>query len=261
MAASSAPRAGGGATLSCCENSVTTTKLPSSIERHLSLRHPGQDQTELVLVRHGRTRANREGRFVGATDVPLDALGRAQARRLAEHIAHSWPADALVSSPLQRALATATEIGRRLAVQPRVVADLQEMDFGRYEGHTFEEIKESDPAFVARLANLADDDVGWPGGERRSVFYARVWNAMAALLHQQPGQRLIVVAHGGVIGAFLAMLRGQNPSDPAIYALRNCSLSRLIVKSAYTEIHCCNDVAHLDGLEEGVLDEEDGSCD
>jgi len=202
--------------------------------------------------------ANRQGLFLGATDIPLDRFGRAQARLVADRIAREWPADAIVTSPMLRARATAEPIAERLSLEPRLLDGLREMDFGRFEGHTFEQIGRLDPAFVARLADIHDDDLAWPGGEQRSAFYARVWSAFEQVVADYSGQRVVVVAHGGVIGAFMAMLRGQPPSDPRIYGLKNCSVTQLVVRPVHTEVHRFNCVLHLDGLQEDDFgDEED----
>jgi broad specificity phosphatase PhoE len=116
-----------------------------------------------------------------------------------------------------RARATAVPIAARLGLTPTTIDDLREMDFGRFEGRSFEEIHRLDPQFVERLADVHDDNLKWPEGERRGAFYERVWRAFGQVVDEQPGRRVVVVAHGGVIGAFMAMLRGQLPGDPAIY--------------------------------------------
>ena len=241
---------------------MTTSSVQGAVERYARLRHEVDFETPLLLVRHGRTRANREGLFLGATDIPLDRFGRHQAQLVADRIAREWPADAIVSSPMLRARTTAEPIAERLGLVPTTVDDLREMDFGRFEGHTFEEINRLDPDFIERLAAFDDDDLAWPGGEQRGAFYRRVWGAFEQVVHDHRGRRVVVVAHGGVIGAFMAMLRGQLPGDPTIYGLKNCSVTHLVVQRPHTEVHRFNCVAHLDGLDDtGYQDDEVGECD
>lgn len=237
---------------------MTSTFDLEAIERHATLRHSEGAETALLLVRHGRTRANRQGLFLGSTDVPLDRLGEAQADLVANRIAEEWSADSIVSSPMRRALATADRIARRLALQPKLMADLREMDFGDFEGHTFEQIVHLDPTFVARLADIHDDDLAWPGGEQRRAFYQRVWSAFEQIVVENPGGKVVVVAHGGVIGAFMAMLRGQPPSDPLIYGLKNCSITELLVRQPHTEVQRFNCVMHLDFLSDEESWDEEG---
>lgn len=229
---------------------MTSSLVQDAIERHDRFRHRADADTALLLVRHGRTAANRAGLFLGATDSPLDRFGEHQARMVADRIAREWPADAIVTSPMLRARATAVPITARLGLTPTTVDDLREMDFGRFEGRSFEEIRRLDPQFVERLADVHDDNLEWPEGERRGAFYERVWRAFGQVVDEQPARRVVVVAHGGVIGAFMAMLRGQLPGDPAIYGLKNCSVTHLVVRERHTEVHEFNCVAHLEGLDD-----------
>ena len=230
--------------------STERTANSRDIERWATLAHGRDDTTELVLIRHGRTAANRAGVFQGSMDVPLDELGLRQADRVARRVAAELPVSRIVSSPLSRAANTAAPLARLLGLEPEYDPDLMEMNFGQYEGRTWADIEASDPAFVARLSNLHDDTLRWPGGESRDEFYRRTWLAVERVVHANPGSRVAIVAHGGVIGAFMAMLRGQSPSDPSIYGLRNCSITHLHVREVHTEVHRFNDVAHLEDLVE-----------
>lgn len=223
-----------------------TTSPPTSPERRGTFRHPLPDgSTELLLVRHGRTAANRAGVLQGTIDIPLDAFGRMQAERVADRIAREFALDGIVSSPLSRALTTAQAIARRTGLEPILEPGLKEMSFGRYEGLTWAEVRESDPALAARFEDFADDEAGAPEGEIRRDFYHRVWTAVEGVVERNPGRRVAVVAHGGVIGAFLAILREQSPNNPAIFAIQNCSITHLHVRPSDTEVHRFNDVEHL----------------
>jgi probable phosphoglycerate mutase len=224
-----------------------TTSPPTTDPNHRRVfRHPLPDgSTELLLVRHGRTAANRSGVLQGSTDIPLDAFGLMQADRVADRIAREFALDAIVSSPLSRALATARAIGRRTGLEPTLEPGLKEMSFGRYEGLTWARFREIDPVLAARFEDVGDDGAGAPEGEVRRDFYHRVWTAIEGVVEQNPGRRVAVVAHGGVIGAFLAILRGQSPNDPAIFAIRNCSITHLHVRHTDTQVHRFNDVEHL----------------
>ncbi len=201
--------------------------------------------TELLLVRHGRTAANRAGVLQGTIDVPLDAFGLMQAERVATRIAREFALDGIVSSPLSRALATAEAIGRLTRLEPMLDPNLREMSFGRYEGLTWAQVRATDPALAARFEDISDDEAGAPEGEIRRDFYHRVWTAVEGVVERNPGRRIAVVAHGGVIGAFLAILREQSPNDPAIFSIQNCSITHLHVRATDTEVHRFNDVEHL----------------
>lgn len=214
------------------------------------IKHPSRGETALYLIRHGQTEANVLQQLVGSTDVPLDTVGLAQAERVAARMANV-PLDALLCSPLQRALTTARAIGDRLGIEPHPVEALVEIDFGKLEGLTLDHILEEHPELAQRLADLDDLDVEWPGGETRRGFHARVLAAFLAILEEYSRHHVAVVAHGGVIGSFLAQLEGGQPNDFLRYAISNCSVTHLVVTPDQTHVHCWNDVSHLDEAENG----------
>lgn len=215
-----------------------------------TLAHPAAGETTLFLVRHGRTAANRLRLLQGVSDVPLEPTGLRQAARVADRLGGEPAIDAVLSSPLDRALATARLIGDRLGHEPVVLPGLIEMDFGRYEGVSYERLVMEEPELAERFLDLSDFDVAWPGGDTRGRFYERVWATFGAILHDYAAHRVVVVAHGGVFGAFLAMLEGRSPNDLSVYDLHNCSLTHLHVSANHTVIHRRNEIGHLDGCEE-----------
>lgn len=213
---------------------------------HPHIRHPEAGETTLFLVRHGQTEANVKRLLLGATDVPLDTLGFQQAASVAGRLAELGPFDALISSSLSRALSTAKIIGERVNLKPITSVDLGEINFGEVEGKTFEEVLDQFPDLAEQLLDLSNFDVRWPGGESRGGFYERVINAFDRILRNYASHRVIVVAHGGVIGAFLAMVQGRSLNDPTIYDVVNCSLSHLHITPDHTVLHLRNDVCHLE---------------
>jgi broad specificity phosphatase PhoE len=212
------------------------------------VKHPRQGETGLYLIRHGQTEANVLRQLVGSTDVPLDTIGLVQAERVAARMA-DVELDAILSSPLQRALTTARVIGDRLGLTPRPVAGLVEFDFGQLEGRTLEHMVEAHPELALRLANFDDLDVEWPGGETRRGFHARVSAAFLAILEEYSRHTVAVVAHGGVIGSFLAHLEGGQRNDFVRYAVFNCSVTHIVVTPDQTLVHCWNDISHLDDVD------------
>ena len=216
---------------------------------HPHLRHPAEGETTLYLVRHGRTSGNVQQLLHGATDVPLDALGLRQAHLIAERLATEVAADALLSSPLTRALTTARIIAARLGLTPEIRPELSEMDFGELEGLAVARIEAEHPELARRMYDLDDDDFAWPGGESRRDFHDRVLRAFQAILLDHPHRQVVVVAHGGVIGSFLAQVHGVSPNDWRLFQLVNCSLSHLHVTPHSTAVHVVNDAVHLQVLD------------
>ena len=136
--------------------------------------------TTLLLVRHGETDWNAERRWQGHADVPLNERGREQARALAERLAGE-SIDAIYSSDLSRARDTADIVGARLDVPVAVDPDLREIDVGAVEGLTAEE----SAAFE-----------GWQG-EPKEDHSERVLAAISRIAERHPGERILVVTHGG----------------------------------------------------------------
>jgi broad specificity phosphatase PhoE len=179
----------------------------------------------LIIMRHGQTDWNVENRFQGHTDIPLNAVGRAQVARAAS-ILGTQDIDHIIASDLQRAFDTAAAVAavKKLAV----VADpqLRETHCGSWEGRTGPDIEATDGMNLARW--FAGEDIPAGGdGERRSDVVARMINAIDAGLSQcATGRTLLVVTHGGAARGAIGALLGLATSDwVAIGGLANASWS------------------------------------
>jgi broad specificity phosphatase PhoE len=157
----------------------------------------------VVLARHGQTNDNLPPmRFQGFTDTPLNGTGRAQAHELAEKIAAEPESiRSLWSSDLSRARETAEIVGARIGLEVRLDARLREASRGRWEGYTFDEIKESEPeAYAAWMRGGAE----WrfPGGESLQEQQDRVLACLNDVVATGELPAL-VVCHGGSIRVVL----------------------------------------------------------
>jgi broad specificity phosphatase PhoE len=155
------------------------------------------------LLRHGETDDNRQPiRFQGFRDTRLNDTGRQQAHEAAEKIAaESDPVRSLWSSDLSRARETAEIVGARIGLEVRLDPRLREANRGRWEGHTFEEIKQSEPEEFAAWMR-AGPSWRFPGGESLQEQQDRV---LAALREIETTGELpaLVVCHGGSIRVVL----------------------------------------------------------
>ena len=202
--------------------------------------------TELILIRHGQTQLNRGPFFQGQIDVPLNRLGLAQADRLAERLVAEAP-DALVCSDLLRTRQTAEPASQRLVLSPRLEAALREQHFGRFEGLSFEACHQRYPdAFAAWLEHRADFAV--PGGESVVAFHARVVGAIRTVAAEQPGQRIAVVTHGGVLDMVWRTAQGLPLSGPRTCPIPNAGLNRIRIRGDAIEILGWGDDAHVADL-------------
>ena len=157
--------------------------------------------TELLLVRHGETDWNAEGRLQGHTDRPLNAYGRRQATELAQRLAGEG-ADAIYTSDLARAMETAQILGARLGLTVVVDPDLREKNWGTWEGLTGDE-----------RVHVEFE------GESTEEHRDRVMAAVRRIAARHPGQRVVVVTHGGSLRRIQAAVNGV--AEPVI---ENCAV-------------------------------------
>lgn len=176
----------------------------------------------IIVWRHGRTAWNLAGRVQGQTDVPLDDVGREQARSAAARLASLQPSR-IVSSDLSRARETAEELGRLAGVDVESDVRLRERSFGLREGLTMTEAWEQFPEHMARWA--AGDESGIPGSESSAAAGERFTFALHEYLETLgPDDTLVVVAHGGVTRAgALTFLGFPRDTWESFGGLSNCS--------------------------------------
>jgi len=156
--------------------------------------------TEILLARHGETDWNRENRFQGHADPPLNEVGRAQAAELTATLADE-PLAAIYSSPLRRALETAETIAARHELDPVTLDPLREVDVGSWQGLTRAEVE---ARFPEQFDRWLEHGAGWEDGETYEQMGERVVAAMYELAGRHPQERILVVTHGGPIRAALA---------------------------------------------------------
>jgi len=205
-----------------------------------------EDACELLLVRHGESEPAVESEEFahvdGHADPPLSALGRQQADRLADRLS-AERIDAIYVTTLRRTSETATPLARILGIDPSVEPELREVYLGEWEGWVFEQkIVDRDP-LAARMAREQRWDV-IPGAESSAAFRDRVLPAIERIATRHPGQRVLVVAHGGTIGEILASASGSQPW--AFVGADNASISHLVVTQTRWIVRRFNDTTHLD---------------
>ncbi len=154
--------------------------------------------TTIHLVRHGRTILNRDVRFRGRLEVPLDDIGRAEAIAAGQALANEQLA-AVYSSPLGRALEVGTAIATAAVLHDvHRHEGLVNLDYGRWEGLTDTEAEELDQAAWARYVAVPDVAV-CPGGEALAVAADRVVSALRDIGARHPGETVAAVTHGVMV--------------------------------------------------------------
>jgi broad specificity phosphatase PhoE len=173
------------------------------------------DQALIVLVRHGETDYNREGRWQGSgSDVPLNDAGRVQARAVAESLADRFDRRiaAVYTSDLERARETARIVAERLALEAVDDPALRELSHGRWEGRTHAEVVGRWPEEHA--AYQADPfHVRRGGGDSYRDLEVRVWPELERLAERHRGERIVAVSHGGPIRLALSRILDRPLTD------------------------------------------------
>lgn len=165
--------------------------------------------THLVLLRHGLTDWNAQGRIQGHADEPLNAVGREQARAASQAL-RGAPLAAVYSSDLQRAHLTAEIIGKPHALEPIVDARMREINCGLWEGKTWVEVNKARPEIQGHYAAGIDFRRG-EMGETITEMVERSIPSAHGIVAAHPGQVVLVVAHGLLIQRLAQGLLGLDP--------------------------------------------------
>jgi 2,3-bisphosphoglycerate-dependent phosphoglycerate mutase len=189
--------------------------------------------TTIVMVRHGETDWNRESRFQGHSDPPLNATGRAQAHELAETL-RDEPITVAYTSPLRRAWETAQIVSGRLGVAVQTRASLMEVDVGSWSGLTRGEIEARFPDGYSRWLEYGH---GWDDGESYDEFGERVVTGLLEIAGKHPEELVLAVTHGGPIRSALAAAARVSFREArrSIAVLENCTSVRIRVRDGIIE--------------------------
>jgi 2,3-bisphosphoglycerate-dependent phosphoglycerate mutase len=182
--------------------------------------------TEFILVRHGETDWNKEKRIQGSTDIALNADGLAQAQRLTPRIAamhQERKFNAAYSSDQIRARVTAEYAAQSTELTIQLDSAFRERNYGVLERLTYAEMHLREPAAAAGLLSRAID-YAIPDGESTTVFYDRVTTALAQVLRNHPGQRVLIVAHGGTIDMMRRFLTNTALTVPRDFEILNATI-------------------------------------
>lgn len=199
--------------------------------------------TRFILVRHGETLWNREGRIQGHLDSALNPQGTAQARLLAARLAHE-PFEVLLSSDLGRASGTAGFIAEQTGHPVILDVRLRERHYGIFQGLTR---GEAESAYPAAYAKYRDESVtaALEGGESTQECVARNLDCLEEFAARYAGQRIVVVAHGGVLDGLYRHVMKLPYVGTRAFTIVNASLNWFSLESGRWRLDSWGDVAHL----------------
>jgi len=206
--------------------------------------------THVLLIRHGQSQGNAEGRFGGHTDTPLSARGRAEARRTAHALA-SESFSVIVCSDLARAIETASPLAKITGLELQTAEAFRERSVGVMEGLTFEEAAEQHPEQYAALLRRDFEHV-LLGGESYRQTLDRASRKLDELVEQYKGGRIAIYTHTGTICILALHIMGALDAPelkPVWIASRNCGISRFDLRDdGFVRVLTVNDTRHLDNM-------------
>ena len=185
------------------------------------------------MVRHGETDWNRDNRFQGHADPPLNEAGRVQARELADELAVET-FEAAYASPLERAHETARILAARLDLDVQISDALREVDVGSWSGLTRTEVESRFPKGYRRWLEHGH---GWDDGETYDELGARVVAGLRRIAARHSDGQVLAITHGGPIRSALAATAGVafGEARRSIHVVENCAIVRLAIRDDVLE--------------------------
>jgi probable phosphoglycerate mutase len=202
------------------------------------------ERTELLIVRHGETQANLDGRWQGHGDSPLTERGTAQAQAIARRL-RACSFDALYSSDLGRAHQTAQVIAERTGHAILLDPCLRERHLGIFQGLTKAGIAARYPE-EWHAYRIEGPDYVIPGGESARQCFQRAIARLEAIAHSHPGQSVVVVTHGGVLNGLFRHALRLSLIQPRRFQIQNASLNVFWFERGDWTLVTWGDISHLD---------------
>jgi broad specificity phosphatase PhoE len=190
----------------------------------------------LIVVRHGRTAVNAEGRLLGRADPPLDDVGETQAEALARAVGSSGAAVRVVTSPLLRCRQTAEALGLRVTIDDRWL----ELDYGELEGRPLADV---DPEMWSRWRT--DPSFAPAGGESLAALGVRVREACTDLAAEAATADVVVVTHVSPVKAAVAWALGAGDELTWRLYVAPASVTRIRIADHGPVLVTFNETAHL----------------
>lgn len=214
---------------------------------------PSIPESTVVVVRHGETDWNREGRFQGWGAVGLNDRGRRQARALGRHLAETYELDRVLASDLRRARETAALLREAgVAPEPAFEATWRERGLGIYQGLTYDDLYGEHPEFDPSNGLIGLESRP-EGGESLLDLYRRVRDGWTELCDGAEGETVLLVTHGGPLHVIHGVVNGEDlPTAFVNHSHTNCALSefRVGAEGRAIEVACKNDTTWAPLVEE-----------
>lgn len=204
--------------------------------------------TTLLLIRHGQSHSNLEGKFAGFTDTPLTETGLRQAERTAAFIAQNYKVHAVYASDLQRAHVTGATVAAALKLPVHPQPQLREIFAGSWEGNFYADLANAhSPAYETWLHDIGNCQC--PGGESVAQLSRRVYDAVRAIAEEHDGKTVAIATHATPIRTLLCRMEGKMLSEMKdVPWVTNASVTEVHYKDGSWTLAKISQDAHLGDL-------------
>ena len=201
-------------------------------------------KTYVLLIRHGQTAWNREARFRGQTDIPLDEVGLRQAQLTGEYVARRWPPAVVYASPMRRAMQTAEAVAAPHGLEVYPLEGLLDIHFGELQGMPIAEARTRHPELL-RAWWEAPHTVRFPGGEGLDDVRQRCIAALREVVDRHPEQTIALVAHTVVNQVLLCAV--LDLGNDHFWSIRQdtCAVNLIEWDGKRYRLALMNDTSHL----------------
>mgnify|MGYP003591626579 FL=1 len=201
--------------------------VPRFIFPSLNIATPSMHVTRIIAIRHGETAWNVDTRIQGHLDIPLNEIGEWQAQQAGQALADE-SVDAIYSSDLKRAYATAEAVARTTRAPLHSTQGLRERSFGDFQGRTFAQIEAELPDQAMRWRKRDPEFIPGGGGESLTMLRTRIEHTVNELASQHPNEQIVLVAHGGVLDVLYRLATKLDLQAPRTWQLTNAAINRLL---------------------------------
>lgn len=195
-------------------------------------------ETHLYLLRHGEVESRYHRVFGGRIDMELSPLGHDQASALAGYL-HARNPEVVYASPMKRARQTLDPFLKRRSMEPVVMHEFREVDFGDWTGLSWDQVREKfNTSAFEWLTELEQGRI--PNAERHEDFRKRVEAGIRHIFQNHEGRSVAVVCHGGVIRMILSILLEVPLSRMSMFEIDYATLTHVRCRPNKPEIHLLN---------------------
>lgn len=200
--------------------------------------------TTILLVRHGQTKSNTTGFYMGWSDEDLDDIGYTQAHRLSARLA-SRPITSVYTSPLKRACTTAMILAEPHNLELRTLNDLIEIQLGDWQGRHTDEVRQRWPE-LWQQSRIDPSDITMPNGESFSQVTERAIRAFETIVAANRDGQALIVTHDIIIRVLAAHVLRVSNSIYRRLEVNNASLNVIRVINGNVQLITLNDISHLE---------------